>query len=57
MNEDFSNVNRVEVIDHTDPTPTDFDRGRVYVKWEDKLNVQLSLQDDGRTLKVFIKDV
>lgn len=45
-----SKVNRVEVIDHTKNGA-----GREYVKWEDKLNVELSLQDDDRTLKIFIR--
>lgn len=40
-----SSVNRVEVIDN---------KGRSYVNWKHKLGVQLSLQDEGRTLKVFI---
>lgn len=39
-------LNRVEVVDET---------GRAYVKWEDKLDVELSFQDGNRTLKVFIK--
>lgn len=38
-------VNRVEVID---------DSGRAYVKWEDWLNVDLSYQDNGKTLKIFV---
>lgn len=41
-------VTRVEVIDHT------AGEGRVYVKWDEDIQVELSLQDDGRTLKVFI---
>lgn len=41
---DISKVTRVEVIDTN---------GRVYQKWN--CNVELSYQDDGRTLKVFIK--
>ena len=41
----LNKVNRVEVIDET---------GRAYVKWEDKLNVFESIQDGGRTLKIFI---
>lgn len=47
-----SKVNRIEVIDHT----KSFEQGggRAYVFWEDGVNVELSLQDDGRTLKVFI---
>ncbi len=39
------NVTRVEVIDHT---------GRSYVNWNILNKVTLSLQDDGRTLKVFV---
>lgn len=48
---DLTKVSRIEIIDHT-PTGT----GRDYVKWEDQLDVKLSLQDDGRTLKVFISE-
>ena len=40
-------VNRVEVIDPT---------GRVYVNWDNKNQVQISMQDQGRTLKIFIKN-
>lgn len=39
------NVTRVEVIDHT---------GRSYVNWNILNKVTVSLQDDGRTLKVFV---
>lgn len=38
-------VNRVEVIDP---------KGRSYVFWQDGCKVRMQLQDDGRTLKVFI---
>ena len=41
---DTSKVTRFEVID---------ENGRVYQKWN--CNVEISYQDDGRTLKVFIK--
>ena len=41
----FEAVNRVEVIDNT---------GRKYVKYDVKY-VGLDLQDDGKTLKVFVK--
>ncbi len=37
-------VSRVELIDET---------GRVYVNWDAK-DVSVSLQDEGRTLKVFL---
>lgn len=38
-------VTRVEVID---------ENGRSYVNWNEKNHVEISLQDDDRTLKVFI---
>jgi hypothetical protein len=38
-------VTRVEVIDQD---------GRSYVNWDKSNKVELSFQDDGRTLKVFI---
>jgi hypothetical protein len=41
---DTSKVTRLEVIDET---------GRVYSKWD--CSVELSYQDDGKTLKVFVK--
>jgi len=40
-------VTRVEVIDS---------RGRCYVNWKAGNKVELSLQDEGRTLKVFISE-
>ena len=46
-------VNRVEVIDHT--KSLEDGGGREYVFWEESAKVTLSLQDDGRTLKVFIE--
>jgi len=49
-----SKVNRVEVVDHTFPLE-EMHKARAYVKWEDKLDVTVQLQDDDRTLKVFIK--
>ena len=53
---DTSKVTRVEVIDHT--KPVERGGGRAYVFYPqnsiDDLEVKLSLQDDGRTLKVFI---
>lgn len=47
---DFSNVDRIEVIDDT---------GRAYVKgsmYGTPVTVDLSIQDDGKTLKVFVKN-
>ena len=42
---DTAKVSRVEVID---------DSGRAYTVWKDGIRVWCDLQDDGRTLKVFI---
>ena len=40
-------VNRVEVIDQN---------GRSYVNWKPTNKTEISLQDDGKTLKVFISN-
>jgi hypothetical protein len=40
-------VNRVEVIDQ---------KGRSYVNWKPKNKTKISLQDGGKTLKVFISN-
>ena len=40
-------VNRVEVIDQ---------KGRSYVNWKPTNKTEISLQDDGKTLKVFISN-
>ncbi len=45
-------VNRVEVIDHT--KSVEEGGGRAYVFWEKSAKVELSLQDNDRTLKIFI---
>lgn len=45
-------VSRVEVIDHS--KPAEQGGGRVFVK-KDCVDVELSYQDDGKTLKLFIK--
>ena len=42
---DTSKATRVEVIDQN---------GRSYVNWKDSNVVETMLQDDGKTLKVFI---
>jgi len=42
---DLPDVNRVEVIDET---------GRAYTNWDDANKVTYSLQDDERTVKIFI---
>lgn len=47
-------INRLEVIDHTSTAKT---FGRAFVKWDDRnFLVTLSLQDDGRTLKIFLRN-
>lgn len=48
----LTKVNRIEVIDWSGKSP-----GRVFTKWEDQ-NVQVSfdIQDDGKTLKIFLED-
>lgn len=45
-------INRVEIIDHT--LPVEEGGGRCYVKWAEDIEVSQSIQDDGRTLKIFI---
>lgn len=47
--QDTTKVTRFEVIDHTTGG-----EGRAYVKHD--VSVELSYQDDGRTLKVFVED-
>lgn len=47
---DLSKVTRFEVIDHSLPFP---EAGRVYTK-RDIEKLEFSVQDEGRTLKVFI---
>lgn len=44
---DLSKVNRVEVID---------EKGRSYVNWKPTNKTSISMQDDGKTLKVFISN-
>lgn len=54
---DTKKVTRVEVIDHREITANDFaDRGRVLVRWDNEMSLELHLQDSGKTLKVFLKD-
>ena len=38
-------INRVEVID---------EKGRSYVNWTPKNRIELQVQDNGRTLKIFV---
>lgn len=50
---DVSKVTRFEIIDHRKRTDTP---GREVIFWDDKYTLELSLQDDSRTLKVFVMD-
>lgn len=45
--ESKNKLTRVEVIDHT---------GRAYVNWNNNNFVEVSYQDEGRTLKIFISN-
>jgi len=45
-------VNRFEVIDHTSDG-----EGREFVKWVERaFHVETTIQDDGKTFKVFLSD-
>ena len=46
---DTSQVTRVEVIQHSEPY-----NGRAYTNYDAK-DVEIQLQDDGKTLKIFLK--
>ncbi len=52
--ESAKKLTRVEVIDHTERDPNKI--GRVYVNQNDKNKVELSFQDNDRTLKIFISN-
>ena len=45
MKDKYPNVNRVEVIDQ---------QGRAFVGYFDKNGADISIQDEGRTIKVFM---
>lgn len=47
-------MNRVEIIDWTKRKR--FGGGRVFTFWEANIDITYDLQDDDRTLKVFIQD-
>lgn len=51
---DTTRINRVEIINHT--VPLEEGGGRAYVYWDtkNKSNIELSVQDSGKTLKIFI---
>lgn len=49
---DTTKVTRVEVIDHTNSVEEG--GGRTYVYWNKEATVEAVLQDEGRTLKIFI---
>ena len=46
---DASKINRVEVIQHSEPY-----NGRAYTNYNAK-DVEIQVQDNGRTLKIFLK--
>jgi hypothetical protein len=46
---DTSKVNRVEVVQHSEPY-----NGRAYTNYNAK-DVEIQLQDNGKTLKIFLK--
>ena len=49
MTQKKTHINRIEVIDWTKD-----EECRVFTKWDDNIKVELSYQDNGKTLKVFI---
>ncbi len=44
-NETLTSVNRVEITD---------EKGRSYVNWDNEINVKILVQDNNRTMKIFI---
>ena len=48
-NQPIDKVTRFEVIDHTRKQ-----RGRIVVEYG--VNIEISIQDDGKTMKVFLTD-
>jgi hypothetical protein len=46
-----SKVTRVVLVDHR----KDIGKGRIYDCRDDEMTIELSYQDDGRTLKVFLR--
>lgn len=53
-NLETTKVTRLEIIDHT--APVEEGGGRTVLFWDDEKQVDIELQDDGRTLKVFIHE-
>lgn len=49
--QNVANITRLEVIDHRDKSPS---FGRAFVAHG--VSITLSLQDDGKTLKVFVNE-
>lgn len=47
-----SKISRLEIVDHT--LPIEKGGGRCYVKRDDNMKVELVLQDDSKTLKIFL---
>jgi hypothetical protein len=52
---DLLGVTRFELIDHT--KPAEEGGGRAFVLYGDGLRINVVLQDEGRTMKVFIDSV
>lgn len=53
MSKEPSKITRFEVIDWREGSNAP---GRILVEWHPRLEVYYELQDEGQTLKVFLKD-
>lgn len=51
---ELDKVTRLEIIDHT--KSLEDGGGRTVVFWDDKKQIDISIQDDNKTLKVFIHE-
>lgn len=54
LEQKMSRVTRVTLVNHSTASYPNEKRGRVFEKWD--IRAELSFQDNGRTLKVFLKD-
>lgn len=50
----LTELNRVEVIDHTKPLEEGGGRTVIYYK-PDNIHVEIQTQDEGKTLKIFLE--
>lgn len=50
---DEDDVTRLEIIDHRRNAPVP---GRCFVHWDAASRIEISRQDGGRTIKIFITD-